>query len=65
MTWIISILGIILLVLYGNKSRLAPVFGIFVQLVWGGYVIVTEQWGLLLGAIAFAVVHYRNWRLWK
>ena len=65
MTWFISVLGIVLLVMYGNKSRFAPVFGIIVQLTWGGYVIATEQWGLLLGAVAFAVVHFRNWMLWR
>lgn len=65
MTWFISAMGIVLLWTYGNKWRYAPLLGIVVQVVWGAYVVQTEQWGLLLGAIAFLVVHTRNLWLWR
>lgn len=65
MTWFLSFIGVVLLWLYGDKSKYAPPFGIFVQVTWGAYAIVTEQYGLLAGNLVFALVHLRNWRLWS
>jgi hypothetical protein len=61
--WILSAVSCVMLWLMGNKSRWGPAFGIFNQVLWVAYVLVTRQWGFLPGVIAYTVIHIRN--LWR
>lgn len=64
MTWILSGLSIITMWLMGNKSRWGPAIGIVSQELWFYYCITTHQYGLLLGAVFYLVIHIRNYILW-
>jgi hypothetical protein len=57
-------MSVIMLWLMGNKSKWGPVLGITNQFFWFYYIIVTKQWGLFLGAIAFLIINTRNTILW-
>jgi hypothetical protein len=62
--WILSAVSCVMLWLMGNKSRWGPAFGIFNQVLWVAYVLVTRQWGFLPGCVLYTVIHARNWRRW-
>lgn len=62
--WAISIGSVALLWLMGNKWKYAPLFGVFVQILWFWYVFETKHWGLLAGVIAYTLVHFRNAIKW-
>lgn len=47
--------------IYGNRSRNAPVVGIFSQMVWWWLTITQEMWGLLPLNVVLLVVHIRNY----
>jgi hypothetical protein len=49
----------------GNKVPYAPVIGLFNQIIWVVYVVMTKQWGLMPGVIMYAVIHARNTYLWQ
>jgi hypothetical protein len=47
--------------IYGNRSRNAPVVGIFSQMVWWWLTITQEMWGLLPLNVVLLLVHLRNY----
>ena len=47
--------------IYGNRSRNAPIVGIFNQMIWWGLTISQEMWGLLPLNIIMLIVHVRNY----
>jgi len=49
----------------GNKNKYAPVIGLFNQILWIYLVLTTKQYGLLLGVMAYTIVHLRNFILWN
>jgi len=51
--------------LMGNKNKYAPVIGLFNQILWIYLVLTTKQYGLLLGVMAYTIVHLRNFILWN
>ncbi len=65
MDWLLSGISILMLWLMGNKSRWGPIVGIVTQVLWLIYVLNTEQHGLLIGTVAYAVIHVRNLRKWN
>ncbi len=65
MTYIISIITILTMILAGNKSRWAWILGIGNQALWAMYIVHTHAWGLLLMTIAITVVYMRNLIKWK
>lgn len=65
MTYILSIITIITMVLAGNKSRWAWVIGLGNQALWGFYIVHTGQWGLSLMTAAITIVYARNLAKWK
>ncbi len=65
MDWLLSGISILMLWLMGNKSKWGPIVGIVAQVLWLIYVLRIEQYGLLLGVVAYAVVHARNLYKWS
>lgn len=64
--WSLSIQGITMLWLMGNASKWGPMVGMFGQVLWITYAIITAQWGLLPGIAGFTLVHIRNcWKMWN
>jgi len=47
--------------IYGNRSRNAPIMGIFNQMIWWILTISQEMWGLLPLNIIMLIVHVRNY----
>ena len=53
------------MLLAGNKKRGAWAFGLFGQLAWLVWIVLTEAWGLLPMNIALWFVYGRNYIKWK
>lgn len=50
--------------LAGNLNRWTWVVGIIGQFLWFWYVVVTGQWGLMIGVVGIFVVMVRNQLKW-
>jgi hypothetical protein len=60
--WAISFQAMVMLWLMGNGSRWGPRVGIAGQFLWMYYAVSTHQYGLVIGILAFTVIHIRNYR---
>ena len=58
--WGASISGITAVYLYGEKSNIAPYFGLIAQVVWLMLTIMMQIWGILIFNGIMMVLHFRN-----
>lgn len=65
MTYILSVITIITMILAGNKSRWAWIIGLGNQGLWLSYIVHTRQYGLLLMTVAIIIVYARNLLKWR
>jgi hypothetical protein len=65
MDWVLSITSCLMLWLMGNRSKWGPRVGILNQALWIIYAISIDQVGLLLGVLAYTVIHIRNCFKWE
>lgn len=57
--------GLIQLWLSGSKSRLGFVVGMATSVGWFVYGLVSSQFGFLVSAVVFFIVHVRNFVRWS
>ena len=60
----ISLSSLTMMWLMGNKNKYAPLVGLFNQVLWITLVLITKQWGLMIGVVAYTIVHARNLYKW-
>ena len=58
--WGASLSGITAVYLYGEKSNVAPYFGLTAQVIWLMLTIMLQIWGILLFNGVMMVLHFRN-----
>ncbi len=63
-SYILSALSLTSLWLMGNKSVWGIVIGLLNQVLWVAYALMLKQYGLLIGVIAYTVIHIRNLVKW-
>lgn len=63
--YLLSANTIYTMLLAGNKKRGAWVFGLFGQLGWLVWIVLTQAWGLLPMNIALWFVYGRNYVKWN
>jgi hypothetical protein len=61
----LAALGIFGIYLAGKKNKLGWAVGVFAQLMWIIYAIVTKQYGFIISALAYGFVYYKNFASWK
>lgn len=64
-SFILSALSLLSLWLMGNKNKLGIVVGLANQLLWVVYALMLKQYGLLIGVIAYTIIHIRNLAKWS
>ena len=64
-SYILSALSLLSLWLMGNKNKLGIVVGLANQLLWVVYALMLKQYGLLIGVIAYTIIHIRNLVKWS
>lgn len=66
MIWsiILAAIGILGLWLAGKKKSIGWAVGLFAQILWIIFAIVTQQYGFILSALAYGYVYAKNWKSW-
>ena len=64
LSYLLSALSLISLWLMGNKSKWGIIVGLFNQALWVVYALMLKQYGLLIGVIAYTIIHIRNLEKW-
>jgi hypothetical protein len=64
-SFILAGLGLLQLWLAGSKLRVNSVVGGATSVGWFAYGVQFEQWGFLISALVFLVVHVRNYVRWS
>ena len=62
---VLSAMSLLSLWLMGNKNKLGIVVGLANQLLWVVYALMLKQYGLLIGVIAYTIIHIRNLAKWS
>lgn len=65
MSWLISILSILMLWQMGNGNKWGPRLGLATSLLWVVYALQLRQYGLLPGVVVVGAVHFRNMVKWR
>jgi len=65
MPWLMSLISVISLFKAGSKSQNAWLWMLLSQVLWLIWIPITNNWGLLPGAVAYTVVAIRNHYAWK
>lgn len=63
-SYVLSALSLISLWFMGNKSVWGIIVGLLTQILWIIYALMLEQYGLLIGVVAYTVIHVRNLLKW-
>lgn len=63
-SFVLAAVGIAGLLLAGSKRKIGWAVGFGAQVLWIVYAIVTEQYGFILSACAYAAVYARNYLQW-
>lgn len=61
----LAAVGILGIWLAGRKSLWGWAVGFGAQALWIGYALVTEQYGFIVSAGAYAAIYGRNWWKWR
>jgi len=64
-SFVLAGLGLVQLWLSGSKRRFGFVVGMFTSVGWFWYGLDSSQWGFLVSAVVFFVVHVRNFVRWS
>lgn len=63
-SYVLSALSLISLWFMGNKSVWGIIVGLLTQILWIIYALMLKQYGLLIGVVAYTVIHVRNLLKW-
>jgi hypothetical protein len=64
-SWILTAVGVSGLYFAGKNNKIGWAIGIFAQTLWIAYALVTEQYGFLVSAFAYAWVYTKNYLAWR
>lgn len=62
--WIAGIASVIAVFFMGRKYWWAPIFGFICQGFWFLYIFIDKQYGLLICAVAYAIIYFVNIFKW-
>ncbi|MHB1000489.1 MAG: hypothetical protein ACYC27_14715 [Armatimonadota bacterium] len=65
MSYVLSVVSLASMWLYGNRTIAGPISGLVIQALWLIYAIQSREYGFIVSVIGFTVVHYRNLRKWN
>lgn len=64
-SWLLTAVGIAGLAFAGSKRKVGWALGLYVQVLWVIYAIVSQQYGFVVSAFAFGFAYARNWFKWS
>lgn len=63
--YVLSVFGITGILLAGRKNAFGWLISLCSQAAWATYIIATDQWPLIYGTCAYAVVYAHNFTKWR
>lgn len=63
-SYILSAVSLTSLWLMCNKNKLGIVVGLVGQILWFTYALMLKQYGLIIGVVAYTIIHVRNPLKW-
>lgn len=63
-SYILSAVSLTSLWLMGNKNKLGIIVGLAGQILWLAYALMLKQYGLIIGVVAYTIIHVRNLLKW-
>jgi hypothetical protein len=64
-SYLLTAVGILGLVLAGQKRSGGWAIGLGAQALWVAYAIATKQWGFIASALIYGSVYARNFTAWR
>lgn len=64
-SWILATIGVAGIYFVGKKTIWGWFVLLFNEIIWVTYAIITEQYGFIVSAIAYAAVYIRSYLHWK
>jgi nicotinamide riboside transporter PnuC len=64
-SYLLAAVGILGIWLAGRRNLWGWALGVGAQVLWIIYALVTDQYGFIVSALAYAVVYARNWYQWR
>lgn len=64
-SWVLAIIGVAGIYFVGKKTLWGWFVLLFNEVIWTIYAVVTEQYGFIVSAIAYAAVYIRSYLHWK
>lgn len=62
-SWLLTSIGVASLFCAGSRPRIGWAIAFLAQFLWMAYAIITRQYGFFAGAVLYAIVFARNWRI--
>jgi hypothetical protein len=64
-SWILAVIGVAGIYFVGKKTLWGWFVLLFNELIWIIYAVITEQYGFIVSAIAYAAVYIKSYLHWK
>ena len=64
-SWILAVIGVAGIYFVGRKTLWGWFVLLFNEVIWIAYAVITEQYGFIVSAIAYAAVYIKSYLHWK
>jgi hypothetical protein len=64
-SWVLAAIGVAGIYFVGKKTIWGWFVLLFNEIIWVAYAIVTEQYGFIVSAVAYAAVYIRSYLHWR
>jgi hypothetical protein len=64
-SWILAAIGVSGIYFVGRKTIWGWLVLLFNEIIWIAYALVTEQYGFIVSAVAYAAVYVRSYMHWR
>jgi hypothetical protein len=64
-SWVLAVVGVAGIYFVGRRTLWGWFVLLFNEIVWVAYAIVTEQYGFIVSAVAYAAVYIKSYLHWR
>ena len=64
-SYLLAVIGVAGIFFVGRKTLWGWFVLLFNEVLWTAYAIITQQYGFILSAVAYAIVYIKSYLLWR
>jgi hypothetical protein len=64
-SWVLAVIGVAGIYFVGRRTLWGWFVLLFNEIVWVAYAVVTEQYGFIVSAVAYAAVYVKSYLHWR